>query len=74
MLEAIETIANYTNNRQYCTSLKRHADMILQDSREGLLQEQDRQDVERQYHAVIKALDYNKAIKNWNFIEHKSKR
>lgn len=74
LLEAIETIANYTNNRQYCTSLKRHAEMILQDSREGLLQEKDRKDVERQYHAVIKALDYNKAIKNWNFIEHKSKR
>ncbi|MBD2356480.1 DUF2254 domain-containing protein [Tolypothrix sp. FACHB-123] len=74
LLEALGTIANYTNNRQYCASLKRHAEMILQDSREGLVQEQDRQDVERQYDAIIKALDYNNAIKNWNFVEHKKTR
>jgi uncharacterized membrane protein len=66
LLEAIATIASYTKNPKYCQALHRHADMILQDSREGLLQEQDRQDVQQRYHSIIKALDQNTPIKNWN--------
>lgn len=46
LLEAIAAIATYTNNSKYQASLRHHADMILQDSREGLSQEQDRKDVE----------------------------
>jgi len=66
LLEAIATIASYTNNSKYCEALRYHAEKILQDSHEGLSQEQDRKDVQKRYHAVIKALDCNSAIKNWD--------
>jgi uncharacterized membrane protein len=39
--------------------------MILQDSREGLSQEQDHKDVAERYHQVIRNLENNSDIKNW---------
>jgi uncharacterized membrane protein len=66
LLETIATIAIYTNNSKYCKALRHHAEKILQDSHEGLSQEQDRKDVQERYHTVIKALDCNSAIKNWD--------
>ncbi|ACC81563.1 DUF2254 domain-containing protein [Nostoc punctiforme] len=66
LLEAIATIATYTNNSKYQASLRHHADMILQDSREGLSQEQDRKDVEESYYQVIKNLNNDNNNKDWN--------
>ncbi len=66
MLEAIATIATYTNNSKYQASLRHHADMILQDSREGLSQEQDRKDVEESYYQVIKNLNNDDTNKDWD--------
>ncbi|MBD2534224.1 DUF2254 domain-containing protein [Nostoc flagelliforme FACHB-838] len=66
LLEAIAVIATYTNNSKYQASLRHHADMILQDSREGLSQEQDRKDVEESYYQVIKNLNNNYINKNWD--------
>lgn len=57
LLEAIAVIANCTNNSQYHAALRHHADMILQDSRPKLAQEQDCKDVEERYHQVIKSID-----------------
>ncbi|MBW4644318.1 MAG: DUF2254 domain-containing protein [Goleter apudmare HA4340-LM2] len=65
LLEAIAVIANCTNNCKYHAALRRHADMILQDSREGLSQEQDYKDVEERYYQVIKNLDNHSTIKDW---------
>ncbi len=66
LLEAIATIATYTNNSKYQASLRHHADMILQDSREGLSQEQDRKDVEESYYQVIKNLNNDDTNKDWD--------
>ncbi|MBW4504595.1 MAG: hypothetical protein KME57_34880 [Scytonema hyalinum WJT4-NPBG1] len=66
MLDAIATIATYTNNNKYCAALQHHAEMILQDSCEALSQEQDRKDLQERYHTIIKALDCNSAINNWD--------
>jgi uncharacterized membrane protein len=66
LLEAIGLIATYTKNSKYQAVLRHHADMILQDSREELSQEQDRQDVEERYYQVIKNLDNYSTIKDWN--------
>ena len=40
--------------------------MILQDSREGLSQEQDRKDVEESYYQVIKNLNNDDINKDWD--------
>ncbi|MBH8556090.1 DUF2254 domain-containing protein [Nostocaceae cyanobacterium CENA357] len=66
LLEAIALIANYTNNSKYQSALRHHADMILQDSREGLSQEQDCKDVQERYYEVIKSLDHSSTIKDWD--------
>ncbi|WP_414513910.1 DUF2254 domain-containing protein [Nostoc sp. PCC 9305] len=66
LLEAIATIATYTKNSKYQVSLRHHADMILQDSREGLSQEQDRKDVEESYYQVIKNLNNDDNNKDWD--------
>ncbi|BAZ40459.1 hypothetical protein NIES4101_64200 [Calothrix sp. NIES-4101] len=66
LLEAIAVIATYTNNSKYQTSLRHHADMILQDSREGLSQEQDYKDVEESYYQVIKNLNNDDTNKDWD--------
>ena len=64
LLDAIATIATYTNNNKYCAALQHHAEMILQDSCEALSQEQDRKDLQERYYTIIKALDCNSAINN----------
>ncbi|MBW4592096.1 MAG: DUF2254 domain-containing protein [Brasilonema angustatum HA4187-MV1] len=66
LLEAIASIATYTNNPESQAVLQRHADMILRGSQEGLPEELDRKDVQEGYQAVIKALNCNSGIKHWN--------
>ncbi|MBW4688561.1 MAG: DUF2254 domain-containing protein [Komarekiella atlantica HA4396-MV6] len=66
LLEAIALIATYTNNSKYQAALRHHADIILQDSREGLSQEQDCKDVQERYYEVIKTLDKSSTIKDWD--------
>jgi len=56
LLEAIATIATYTRDRQDKAALLRHAEMIKQDSYQSISQQQDQQDIERRYQAVLKAL------------------
>ncbi|MBW4563853.1 MAG: DUF2254 domain-containing protein [Mojavia pulchra JT2-VF2] len=65
LLEAIAAIATYTKNSKYQAVLRHHAEIILQNSREGLSQEQDRKDVEERYYQVIKNLDNDSNIKDW---------
>ncbi len=62
LLEAITTIANYTHNPQDQEVLRRHADMIERGSHEGLPEEQDRQDVQKQYHKALQALEQDHEI------------
>lgn len=64
LLEAIALIANCTNNSKYRAALRHHAEMILQDSRKGISQEQDYKDVEERYYQVIKNLDNHNTINN----------
>ncbi|RUT00652.1 hypothetical protein DSM106972_074230 [Dulcicalothrix desertica PCC 7102] len=56
LLEAITRISSYTDNPEYQRVLRHHADMILQDSRDGLSQEQDLKNVQKRYQALIKSL------------------
>jgi len=56
LLQAIATIATYTSNSKYQAVLRHHADMILQDSREGLSQ-QDCKDIQKPYDSAIEALE-----------------
>jgi len=56
LLEAIATIACYTQNQKDRAALHRHAEMILHDSCEAVSQELDRKDIEKRYQAVMKAL------------------
>ena len=65
LLEAIAQISNYTDNYKWKEVLRHHASIILQDSREGLSQDEDCNDVKKVYHAVIKSLDKSNEIKNW---------
>lgn len=58
LLEAIATIATYMTNPKHKPVLKRHAEMILRGSQEGLSEEQDRKDVQERYYSVIKALEH----------------
>ncbi len=58
LLEAIATIATYTTNPKHKPVLKRHAEMILRGSQQGLSEEQDRKDVIERYYNVIKALEH----------------
>ncbi|BAZ20654.1 hypothetical protein NIES4073_15310 [Kalymmatonema gypsitolerans NIES-4073] len=65
LLEAIAAIATYTNNSKYQAVLRHHAEMILQNIREELSQEQDRKDVEERYHQVIQNLENGSNINDW---------
>ncbi|HAX76276.1 MAG TPA: DUF2254 domain-containing protein [Cyanobacteria bacterium UBA11372] len=56
LLEAIACIATYTRNCKQREALRRHAEMILNSSREQISQEQDQKDVQERYYRVIKAL------------------
>jgi uncharacterized membrane protein len=66
LLEAIATISTYTNNSQYQASLRHHAQMILQDSRVGLSQNQDYKDIEQRYDEIINNLNDYDSHKNWD--------
>jgi len=65
LLEALATIATYTNNSKYQVILHHHADMILQNSQEKLSQEKDYKDVEERYNLIMKNLDKNSNIRDW---------
>jgi uncharacterized membrane protein len=56
LLEAIANIATHTSNPKYQVILQRHANMILRGSQEGLPEELDREDVQKQYDIAIQAL------------------
>lgn len=56
LLEAIACIATYTRNSKQREALRRHAEMILNSSREQISPEQDQKDVQEKYYQVIKAL------------------
>ncbi|MBH8552972.1 DUF2254 domain-containing protein [Nostocaceae cyanobacterium CENA357] len=62
LLEAITIVANYAHNPQDRENLRRHADMIERGSHEGLPEEQDRQDVQEQYHKALQALEQEHEI------------
>lgn len=64
LLEAIARISTYTDNPECQKVLRHHADMILQDSSNGLSQEHDCKDVQKRYRAVITSLDNSSMIKN----------
>ncbi|AFY89284.1 DUF2254 domain-containing protein [Chroococcidiopsis thermalis] len=56
LLEAIATIARYTQNEKDRAALRRHAEMIRHDSHQAVSQELDRQDIEKRYQAVLQVL------------------
>ena len=56
LLEAIATIAGYTQNPKDRAALRRHAEMIQRDSREEVSEELDKKDIEKRYQAVLKPL------------------
>lgn len=56
LLEAIATIARYTQNQQDREALRRHAEMIRRDSNDAVSEEWDKKDIDEQYQAVLKAL------------------
>lgn len=56
LLEAIATIARYTQNEPDRAALRRHAEMIRHDSYEAVSQELDKQDIEKRYQAILKLL------------------
>ncbi len=56
LLEAIACIATYTRNSKQRETLRRHAEMILNSSRQQISLEPDQKDVEERYYRVIKAL------------------
>ncbi len=56
LLEAIATIARYTQNQKDRIALRRHAEMIQRDSNDAVSEEWDKKDIEKQYQAVLKAL------------------
>ena len=56
LLEAIATIARYTQNPKDREALRRHAEMIQRDSNDAVSEEWDKKDIEEQYQAVLKAL------------------
>ncbi|WNN89526.1 hypothetical protein [Gloeocapsopsis dulcis] len=55
MLEAIATIARYTQNPKDRAALSCHAEMIQRDRCEGVSEELDKKDIEKRYQAVLKA-------------------
>ena len=56
LLEAIATIARYTQNPKDRDALRRHAEMIQRDSNNAVSEEWDKKDIEEQYQAALKAL------------------
>jgi uncharacterized membrane protein len=64
LLEAIAQISTYTNNYKFKEALRYHADIILQDSLEGLSQEQDCNHVKKSYQEVMKTFDKSSKMTN----------
>jgi len=56
LLEAIATIARYTQNQKDLEALRRHAEMIRHDSNDAVSQEWDKKDIDKQYQAVLTKL------------------
>jgi len=56
LLECIAVIANYTEKPADKTALRRHADLVLQASLEGLSFDEDKKDVEERYQVVLRTL------------------
>ncbi|MBF2015278.1 MAG: DUF2254 domain-containing protein [Rivularia sp. T60_A2020_040] len=56
LLESIAVIANYTEKSSDKTALRRHADLVLQASHQGLSFDEDKKDVEQRYQVVLKTL------------------
>jgi uncharacterized membrane protein len=65
LLEAIALIATYTNSSQYQAVLRHHAEIILEDSHQGISQRKDYKDVEERYCQVVENLDNYSNIKDW---------
>ncbi len=57
LLEAITTVAAFTDRLDDREALRRHAEMIVRGAREGLPEENDRHEVNRRYADAIEALD-----------------
>ena len=55
LLESITVIAEYTEKSADKKALRRHADLILKGSRQGLSFDEDIKDVEQRYADVLKA-------------------
>ena len=58
LLEAIALIATYTHNNTDRASLLRHAQMIERASHEQVSEELDKKDIEKQYQAAVRAIEY----------------
>ncbi len=56
LLESIAVIAEYAENSQTKIALRRHADLILQGSQEGLSFDQDKKDIVQSYQEILQAL------------------
>lgn len=58
LLEAIALIATHTHNNTDRASLLRHAQMIERASHEQVSEELDKKDIEKQYQAAVRAIEY----------------
>jgi uncharacterized membrane protein len=56
LLEAIAIISPFTHRARDRAGLLRHAEMIERGSQEGIMEELDRQDVQKRYFAAIKEI------------------
>jgi uncharacterized membrane protein len=61
LLERLAVVVARTYREEDRAVLLRHAVMIEQDSREGIPQEQDRQDAQERFQAVVRALEQRRA-------------
>jgi uncharacterized membrane protein len=59
ILDAIATIATFTQNPQYHSVLRHHANVIRNGSQENLSAPEDCKDIQQSYNQVIQALAKN---------------
>ncbi len=57
LLEALIAISSHLQNEEDKSALKRHADMIMRGSEDGLPEEQDREDLNKRYQALLIQMD-----------------
>ena len=57
LLETITIVAGKTHRKEDHAALVRHADMVAHGCREKLSEDDDREDLQKQYAAAVKALD-----------------